>query len=279
MGSDETTQADEFAAALGLFAGFAEPSYPAVPDPPQLADHEGITLGLGVLSRWPITSMRPVGTPARHRSWTPLALIATLAHPAGSLPIMVGCLEYEAAYNDDRIAQAQTLAKLATDPIMDGPCPVIVAGDLNAAPDSVVLRSLRDLFTDAWIAGLATQRPSLCHPAIRQRPSKPAPSLLINALTTSSSDLVSRVCGSSSSQHRSLAPLWTASTLLIIKLWFVIFAGLRLDHGAGPRLGRVGQHLPDRGGEPRRVVQEAGVTTGKHSGRRPELLGKCFCRT
>lgn len=154
MGSDETTQADEFAAALGLFAGFAEPSYPAVPDPPQLADHEGITLGLGVLSRWPITSMRPVGTPARHRSWTPLALIATLAHPAGSLPIMVGCLEYEAAYNDDRIAQAQTLAKLATDPIMDGPCPVIVAGDLNAAPDSVVLRSLRDLFTDAWIAGL-----------------------------------------------------------------------------------------------------------------------------
>jgi endonuclease/exonuclease/phosphatase family metal-dependent hydrolase len=56
-------------------------------------------------------------------------------------------------YNDDRIAQAQTLAKLATDPIMDGPCPVIVAGDLNAAPDSVVLRSLRDLLTDAWIAG------------------------------------------------------------------------------------------------------------------------------
>ncbi len=51
--------------ALGLFAGFAEPSYPAVPDPPQLADHEGITLGLGVLSRWPITSMRPVGTPGR----------------------------------------------------------------------------------------------------------------------------------------------------------------------------------------------------------------------
>jgi endonuclease/exonuclease/phosphatase family metal-dependent hydrolase len=56
-------------------------------------------------------------------------------------------------YNDDRIAQAQTLAKLATDPIMDGPCPVIVAGGLNAAPDSVVLRSLRDLLTDAWIAG------------------------------------------------------------------------------------------------------------------------------
>ena len=53
-GTDETTQAHEFAASLGLHAGFAEPSYPAVPDPPQVADHDGVTLGLGVLSRWPI---------------------------------------------------------------------------------------------------------------------------------------------------------------------------------------------------------------------------------
>jgi endonuclease/exonuclease/phosphatase family metal-dependent hydrolase len=30
---------------------------------------------------------------------------------------------------------------------------VIVAGDLNAAPDSPVLRPLRDTLTDAWIAG------------------------------------------------------------------------------------------------------------------------------
>lgn len=66
---------------------------------------------------------------------------------------MVSCLEYEAAYNDDRIAQAQVLAELATDPIMDGPCPVIMAGDLNAAPGSAVLRPLQDLLTDAWIAG------------------------------------------------------------------------------------------------------------------------------
>ena len=56
-GTDETTQAHEFAAILGLHAGFAEPSYPAVPDPPHVSDHDGVTLGLGVLSRWPITSM------------------------------------------------------------------------------------------------------------------------------------------------------------------------------------------------------------------------------
>jgi hypothetical protein len=65
----------------------------------------------------------------------------------------------------------------------------------------------------------------------------------------------------------------------IIKLWFVIFAVLRLDLDTGPRLARVGEHLPNRGGEAGRVVQEAGVTTGKHSGRRPEPLGKCFGRT
>jgi hypothetical protein len=42
---------------------------------------------------------------------------------------VVACLEYEPAYTDDRIAQARTLADLATDPALDGPLPVIVAGD------------------------------------------------------------------------------------------------------------------------------------------------------
>ena len=65
-GTDETTQAHEFAAILGLHAGFAEPSYPAVPDPPHVSDHDGVTLGLGVLSRWPITGMPQVATPAQH---------------------------------------------------------------------------------------------------------------------------------------------------------------------------------------------------------------------
>ncbi len=162
---------------------------------------------------------------------------------------------------------------------MDGPCPVIAAGDLNAAPDSVVLRSLRDLLTDAWIAGhgdpTAVTLPS-SHPSA---PLEAGPELVdqrIDHIFFRPGQPGMRIIVESASLAG--APV-AASTLLIIKLWFVIFAGLRLDHGTGPRLAGVGQHLPDRGGEPRRVVQEAGVTTGKHSGRRPELLGKCFGRT
>lgn len=152
-GKAETTQAHEFADQLGLHAGFAAPSYPPAPDPPETPDHQGVALGLGLLSRWPITSLRPVALPARHRPHAPVTLVATLDHPAGLLHVVVACLEYEPAYNDDRIAQAQALADLATDPALDGPLPVIVAGDLNAAPDSPVLRPLHDALTDAWAAG------------------------------------------------------------------------------------------------------------------------------
>jgi endonuclease/exonuclease/phosphatase family metal-dependent hydrolase len=152
-GTTGTTQAQEFADQLRLHAGFAAPSYPPAPDPPRTPEHEGVALGLGLLSRWPITSLREVELPARHRTHAPVAMIATLQHPAGRLPVIAACLEYEPAYNDDRIAQAQALVELATDPALDGPLPVIVAGDLNAAPDSPVLRPLHDALIDAWTAG------------------------------------------------------------------------------------------------------------------------------
>jgi endonuclease/exonuclease/phosphatase family metal-dependent hydrolase len=149
----ETTQAHQFADQLGLHAGFAAPSYPPASDAPRTRDHDGVALGLGLLSRWPITSLRHVEMPARHRTLAPVAMVATLGHPAGLLHVVVACLEYEPAYNDDRIAQAQALVDLATDPALDGPLPVVVAGDLNAAPDSPVLRPLHDVLLDAWAAG------------------------------------------------------------------------------------------------------------------------------
>lgn len=152
-GTAETTQADELAGRLGLHGGFAAPSYPPPSDAPRSGEDEGVELGLGLLSRWPITGLRRVETPARHRTLGPVALVATLGHPAGPLHVVVACLEYEPAYNDDRVAQARTLVDLATDPALDGPLPVVVAGDLNAAADSPVLRPLRDVLVDAWVAG------------------------------------------------------------------------------------------------------------------------------
>ena len=80
-------------------------------------------------------------------------MVATLGHPAGPLHVIIACPEYEPAYNDDRIAQVETLADLATDPDLDSSLPIIVAGDLNAAPTSPILRPLSDVLTDAWSAG------------------------------------------------------------------------------------------------------------------------------
>src|SRR4051794_5530425 len=151
-GAGGTTQAHEYAARLGWHAAFAGPSYPPAPTAGN-PDWDGVEVGIGLVSRWPIGSTEVVTLPARHRSYDPVALLAAIDHPAGPLPVVVSCLEYEPAYNDDRIAQARALVDLATDPRLDGPNPVLVTGDLNAVPDSPVLRPLHDALVDAWTAG------------------------------------------------------------------------------------------------------------------------------
>ena len=109
-------------------AAYAEPSYPAVPEPPRTQDDEGVTLGVGLVSRWPITARRVEQLPARHRSWSPVALAASIDHPAGPLHVVVSCLEHGIPYSDDRRAQTAFLAEFATRPELDGPCPVLVMG-------------------------------------------------------------------------------------------------------------------------------------------------------
>ena len=152
-GADGTTQADEFADALGFHAVFASPAYPRTPEPVLTPDHDGVELGIALLSRWPIVEHEAIPMPARHRSWDPVALRARVAHPAGPLPIVVACLEHATTFSDDRLAQAALLADLGTDPAADGPCPSLVMGDLNAAADSAVLRPLREVLIDAWTSG------------------------------------------------------------------------------------------------------------------------------
>jgi endonuclease/exonuclease/phosphatase family metal-dependent hydrolase len=152
-GTADTTQAHEFAEQLDLHPAFAGPALPPPPVPVETEDQVGVRVGIGLLSRWPIRTVRPVELPARHRTPAPVAMVATVNHPAGALHVVVSCLEWEPAYNDDRIAQGHALVELATDPALDGPLPVVVAGDLNAAPDSPVLRPLHDALVDAWTAG------------------------------------------------------------------------------------------------------------------------------
>jgi endonuclease/exonuclease/phosphatase family metal-dependent hydrolase len=142
----DTTQADELADELGMHAVFAGPSYPPAPA-------GDVGLGIAVLSRWPVLDHEALVMPARHRSWDPVTLAVRVAHPAGPLPIVATCLEYGVPYTDDRIAQGAFVADLATSPRFDGPCPVLLMGDLNAAVDSPVLRPVGDVLTDAWVAG------------------------------------------------------------------------------------------------------------------------------
>ena len=152
-GTAASTQAGEFASELGFHSAFAAQSLPPLPDVPEHPDQADVDLGLGLVSRWPITATRIVRLPARHRPEAPVTMIATIAHPEGPVQVVVTCLEWEPAYNDDRIAQARFVADAATDPRLDGPAPVLVVGDLNAAPDSPILRPLRDVLVDAWEAG------------------------------------------------------------------------------------------------------------------------------
>lgn len=148
-GTDGTSQAHELADALGHHAAYVQPSLPPVPSD---QEHPGVHVGLGLVSRWPIASCDAVRMPARYRVPT-VALRATVDHPAGPLHVLVACLEWEPAFQEDRYAQARRLAGLATDPALDGPAPVVVAGDLNAAPGSPVLRSLPAAgLVDAWTA-------------------------------------------------------------------------------------------------------------------------------
>lgn len=150
---DGTTQADELAEALRMHAVFAAPSYPPAPTDPGRPDWAGLDLGIAVLSRWPILDRQVAIMPARHRSWDPVALTVRVDHPTGPLPVVAACLDYGVPYTDDRIAQGHFVADLATDPRRDGPCPVLLMGDLNAAADSPVLRRAGDVLTDAWTAG------------------------------------------------------------------------------------------------------------------------------
>jgi endonuclease/exonuclease/phosphatase family metal-dependent hydrolase len=146
-----TTQAHHLAADLGLHAGYAAPGLPPPPDPPEHPDQAGVEVGIGLLSRWPVAAARTVAMPTKHRDGV-ATLLATVAHPEGPLHVAVACLEWEPAYDEDRMAQGRALADLATDPALDGPLPVVVAGDLNAAPDSPVLGPLHERMIDAWTA-------------------------------------------------------------------------------------------------------------------------------
>jgi endonuclease/exonuclease/phosphatase family metal-dependent hydrolase len=145
-GQEDTTQADQMAARLGMHPAFAPTSIP-----PPGPGHPGVEMGIAVLSRWPILQVRRHLLPAVHRP-EPAALEATIDHPGGPLPFFTACVEWEREFADDHLAQTRSLADLLTAPELDGPQPVILAADLNAAPGTPPVEPLTEVMVDAWAA-------------------------------------------------------------------------------------------------------------------------------
>ena len=154
-----TSQPAELARALGangtpMYDAFARTSLPPEPDPVEYSEQTAIQMGVGLVSRWPIAAVEVHDLPHDQRGGPPpTALLATLDHPRGALHVIVTCLEWEPAFQADQLAQAGAVAALATDPRLNGPLPVLVLGDLNAAADQAPIAPLMAALTDAWSAG------------------------------------------------------------------------------------------------------------------------------
>jgi endonuclease/exonuclease/phosphatase family metal-dependent hydrolase len=147
-----TSQAEVLAQRLGMHSAVATPSLPRPPSPPGSPDLEGIDVGVALLSRWPIRSVRRQRLPSANRV-EPVALLATLDHPVGALHVVVACVEWEPELAEDHLAQTRALAALLRDPALDGPLPVLLTADLNAGPDGPEVRALTEVLVDTWAAG------------------------------------------------------------------------------------------------------------------------------
>lgn len=155
--ADGTTQADELARTLGdggppYHAAFATSPLPPEPAEPATPHQAGATMGVALVSRWPIVTTAVHPLPARHRE-PPTALLATVEHPRGPLHVVVACTEWEAAHADDHLAQLEALAALVADPALDGDLPVLLLGDLNAPVDGALMAPLVAVADDLWPAG------------------------------------------------------------------------------------------------------------------------------
>jgi endonuclease/exonuclease/phosphatase family metal-dependent hydrolase len=153
-GTVEGSQPGLLAKKLGLAASvFAPTSLPPEPGTAEFPEQEGVTMGIGLVSRWPLRAVEVHDLPHEQRSGpAPTALLATVAHPAGPLHVLVTCLEYEQRYAGDQLAQATAVAHLATSARLKGPLPVLVMGDLNAYAGQPEIAPLTATLTDCWTA-------------------------------------------------------------------------------------------------------------------------------
>ncbi|MFJ6699147.1 endonuclease/exonuclease/phosphatase family protein [Streptomyces sp. NPDC091272] len=157
---DEENLAGWLAAELGLehwtFARFGHPEYWQ-----RRTDGDTSDIGVAVLSRWPVGEEAVVRLPADGgRDDGRVALYARLDSPDGPVPVFTTHLNSPPYDSAVRCEQVRTLARFVAEKAGPGPFPPVIAGDLNAWPDSDEVRLLGgyrtappvrgQCFIDAW---------------------------------------------------------------------------------------------------------------------------------
>lgn len=167
---DGTTQPRLLAERLGGFdATFAPTSIPPVPHPPEEPSQAGVQMGVGLVSRWPITGRTVHELPHPQRTGPPpTAISAILDRPGAPFRVIVTCLEWETWFAQDQLAQARAVAELAA----ASDLPAVVLGDLNASVDQPEMAPLLAVLADAWPAGGGDPAAVTLSSAVPQAPLK-----------------------------------------------------------------------------------------------------------
>lgn len=149
-GTAEESQAGRFAEQLGMHAAFLAPSLPPAPIPPDHPDQRGVLLGVGLVSRWPITDVRRHTLPARHGQVAPVALEARTGDGSQrSFDVIVAATEWEPKRADDHLAQTRLLAALLGAD-HDAPTATVLLADLNCDSHQAEFAPFTEVADDVW---------------------------------------------------------------------------------------------------------------------------------
>jgi endonuclease/exonuclease/phosphatase family metal-dependent hydrolase len=119
-------------------------------------EFEGGQYGVAVLSRWPAVSSRNQPLPGLPNREPRTALTVVVRPWPGAPPVSFTSTHLDFGRGDGRDAQADALnAMLATDDRSLS----ILAGDLNSAEDSEVLRILRERWQEIVVPGITSLSP------------------------------------------------------------------------------------------------------------------------
>jgi endonuclease/exonuclease/phosphatase family metal-dependent hydrolase len=144
----DRTQADALAEELSMHPAFVEPALPPAPVPVEHPDQIGVRVGLGLLSRWPITAVEAHPLPSAGREL--VAMRASIRHPLGPLSVVVGVTSGEPERLEERAAQLEALGDLVCDASLGSRLPVLLLADLNADFASPDMQRLRERLVDTW---------------------------------------------------------------------------------------------------------------------------------